>query len=278
MVSAIFLTLLFGSYGIVTYVLTSLAYTRLLKSVGYGNIWMAWVPYFKEYSLIEAFESVISGVSIIDLKMSVKNFKILWLVITILSITSFSVIVNIPFLPILIALAQIAVIASVYNYIFAIFERKDLKSCVPISVISGLIHLVAAFKFMQYNQSNMMNNPMLASIININSTKFKPAQNGYYNGFSYHQNYTQQGMQNMQFGGQTAPFGTGQVMPNNSSPTVNPSNMQFGGQTAPFGTGQVMPNNSSPTIQFDNSQNNPFNNSVQNQQQNIQQGVNLNKV
>jgi hypothetical protein len=124
------------------YVVTALGYYKCLKSFGYQNAWMAWVPFANSYALADVAANGQQEINLIGtVKIPVILYKFWWAVTLVVS-----------FFPIiggLVALViRVIVLGDIFIKLFSRLTYTKEEDQKAIGYISGLIPIVAAIKFL----------------------------------------------------------------------------------------------------------------------------------
>ena len=131
---------------VVVYVLSSIAYVKALKFMGYANPWMAWIPYLRYYGLMDCLglqEEETKG--IIGFQMPLIVVK-LWFLIPI-AVTW--LIPGLGYAGTLISTAvRIAFLGFAFGRMYAAIEGRPLSETKTLGYVSGWMEIIAVIKFL----------------------------------------------------------------------------------------------------------------------------------
>lgn len=127
---------------VVYYVVSSLAYMKALRALGYANPWMAWIPILSWYAIADAAADHEEQVTLFgSVTVPAMLYKLWWLI---MFVCAWVPVVG----SILSAAVRIIFLGNCFMKMYARLDHTSEKDQQVIGYISGFIPLVAVVKFL----------------------------------------------------------------------------------------------------------------------------------
>lgn len=158
-VLATFAMIVFALFA-VYYIFSSATNAKALRMVGYKYAWIAWIPYLRYYAIADATKEDGPETKIYD-TMAVPNvlYTLWWVLLLIIGVFDNGLTFWLPT-----TLASVVdftlrgvFLGGAYGRLYAKLEGKSIKDTNIIGAWSGILPIIAAFKFMKYNPDKKEN-------------------------------------------------------------------------------------------------------------------------
>ena len=135
------------------YIFTSAMNAKALRMMGYKMAWIAWIPYLRYYAIADATREDGSETKIYN-TMGVPNtlYTLWWVILLLLSAFDDGLAFWLPttLVSVIDFVLRGIFLGGAYGRMFAVLEHKDIKDTNVIGVWSGVLPIIAAFKFLKY--------------------------------------------------------------------------------------------------------------------------------
>lgn len=134
---------------ITCYIVSSIAYGRVMKACSYSHPAAAWVPFWREWALASCTVRENETVSLFGVDVPAIVIKLWWLIQLVLN--------YIPYVGGILALI-VGVIAQswIFSTLFAALENKEKSDCTLIGVVASFFNIVAWVKFLQDTKASAL--------------------------------------------------------------------------------------------------------------------------